>query len=107
MDKRLQREFKTVKSMIEIYCRKKHISKGAHKTMAPCVECSKLIDYAQTRLEACKFGSNKAVCAKCKVHCYKPEMREEIKKVMRIAGPRMIYKHPIMLVRHVVDMAKY
>ena len=28
----------------------------------------------------------KTFCANCKVHCYKPEMREQIRKVMRFSG---------------------
>jgi hypothetical protein len=30
-------------------------------------------------------------------------MRENIRKVMRYAGPRMIYHHPIMALRHLLD----
>jgi hypothetical protein len=30
-------------------------------------------------------------------------MREKIREVMRYAGPRMIYRHPIMAVFHLID----
>jgi hypothetical protein len=33
-------------------------------------------------------------------------MREEIKTVMRYAGPRMVYKHPIMGFRHLFRKMK-
>jgi len=37
------------------------------------------------------------------VHCYKPEMRERIRGVMRFAGPRMALRHPLLAVRHLLD----
>ena len=49
---------------------------------------------------------NKTFCSNCKVHCYSPEMREEIKKVMRFSGPRMIAYHPVMAIRHVKETKK-
>ena len=36
----------------------------------------------------------------CPVHCYKPAMRQKIKEVMRMAGPRMLFLHPIETVKH-------
>ena len=41
-------------------------------------------------------------CRNCKVHCYKPEMREKIREVMRYSGPRMIFHHPAAAIRHVI-----
>lgn len=89
-------EEKTVSKMIEIYCRKAHDSKS--NTLCP--NCSKLLDYAGDRIEHCPHGERKPVCAKCKVHCYKPLMRTEIKKVMRYSGPKMIYKSPFLSLRY-------
>ena len=83
--------------MISIFC------KSNHKLQNICDDCRELRDYALERLEKCPFGEDKPTCAKCAVHCYKPVMREKIRKVMRYAGPRMIYKHPIMAIRHLFD----
>jgi len=33
-------------------------------------------------------------------------MLEEIRKVMRWAGPRMIFNHPVLAVRHVIETKK-
>lgn len=30
-------------------------------------------------------------------------MRQQIKKVMRFSGPRMIIYHPVMAVRHLIE----
>lgn len=80
--------------MIWIYCK-------AHKhDNVLCSECSELVEYSNNRLDACKFGNIKTFCSKCKVHCYKPEMRENIKKVMRYSGPRILFYNPLMAIKH-------
>ena len=33
-------------------------------------------------------------------------MRERIREVMRFSGPRMIFHHPVMAVRHVIESKK-
>ena len=48
-------------------------------------------------------GETKLACAKCPIHCYQPEVREKVKAVMRYAGPRMIWRHPILALRHWLD----
>lgn len=48
----------------------------------------------------------KTFCSNCKVHCYKPDMREKIREVMRFSGPRMLFYHPIMAIRHVMESRK-
>jgi hypothetical protein len=45
----------------------------------------------------------KPVCVKCPVHCYQRFRREQVKAVMRYAGPRMLWRHPILSLRHWVD----
>ena len=84
--------------MIRIYCRGKH---GTERGL--CRECSSLQGYAWNRLQKCPFQEGKTTCAKCPVHCYRPEMREQIRKVMRYAGPRMLLRHPIMTLWHMLD----
>lgn len=83
--------------MIGIYCHDHH---GGE---ALCPDCSALREYAMARLERCRFGADKPKCSACPVHCYKPAMREKIREVMKYAGPRMMLKHPVMAVGHVVD----
>ena len=92
----LEQERATLRAMIRIYC------KGQHGEDPLCEECSHLWDYAEERLAKCPFGVEKPTCQNCTVHCYKPEMRQQIQEVMRYAGPRMIWHHPLMAVRHLV-----
>jgi hypothetical protein len=96
--RRMIREKRTVEAMLRVYCH------GMHKTRdGLCNECRELLDYAGKRLDRCPFQENKTTCANCRVHCYKPTMRVQIKTVMRYAGPRMIYHHPVLAIFHFVD----
>ncbi len=90
------RERKTIEVMIGMYCHGHHGDKGKK----PCPECTELLDYAVTRLEKCPFQEDKPTCATCPVHCYKPDMREKIREVMKYAGPRMLYRHPFLSGAH-------
>ena len=95
---RLRREERTVEAMIHLYCRGRHGSKGEL-----CDECSELLAYARLRLDKCPFGANKPTCQQCPVHCYQPGKREKIRQVMRYAGPRMMLRHPVLAVLHLID----
>ena len=92
----LDREKRTIRVMVAMYCRGHH--DGSAESL--CSECTELADYAEQRLEKCPFGPDKGPCSKCRIHCYKPQMRNRIQAVMRYAGPRMLTKHPIMGLRH-------
>lgn len=93
--KRLNREWETMEAMVKIHCRDLH---GSSAT--PCAECQGLLDYAYVRLERCRFGTEKPTCANCPVHCYQRNRREQVKAAMRYAGPRMLWEHPFMSLRH-------
>ncbi|MDO4196841.1 MAG: nitrous oxide-stimulated promoter family protein [Prevotellaceae bacterium] len=102
---RIEQEKKTVRQMVEIYCRgKKHMSKEGRRTRQSqlCEECSALLDYAYQRLDHCKFGDKKPTCKKCPIHCYKPAMKKQMREVMRYAGPRMMWHHPIAAIKHLI-----
>ncbi len=66
-------------------------------------ECAELEAYAHARSERCPFMEEKTFCSNCTVHCYRPEMRERIRTVMRSAGPRMIFHPPVMARRHMIE----
>ena len=86
-----------MKAMIGLYCE-------AHHEGSPlCVKCRALEQYAEARLLNCPFGEGKTVCNLCPVHCYKQDRREEIRQVMRYAGPRMLLRHPYLTLMHFHD----
>ena len=92
----LSQERETLKAMMVIYCQDHHPGPPL------CLECSQLWVYAEERLAKCPFGVEKPTCQNCTVHCYRPEMRQRTKEVMRYAGPRMIWRHPLMAIRHLI-----
>ncbi|MBI5820827.1 MAG: nitrous oxide-stimulated promoter family protein [Verrucomicrobia bacterium] len=98
---RFDRERRTVAAMIRLYCRHQH---GSPDHL--CTECAELWDYVQRRLERCPFQENKPTCAECPVHCYQPARRTQIQAVMRHAGPRMLWRHPVLAIRHLLDGTK-
>ena len=82
--------------MIQIFCSHHHsVSRGEL-----CKDCFSLYMYAIKRLDCCPFGSEKGNCSSCKIHCYKPDMREKMCEVMRFAGPRMMWYHPVDAIKH-------
>ncbi len=93
---KIEREKRIVTQMIKLYCRHKEKNKEL------CDRCRQLTLYATARLDHCKYGNNKKSCKRCPIHCYKPEMKAQIKQVMRWAGPRMLFYHPIECIRHVL-----
>ncbi len=91
----INREEKTIAAMIRIYCTHHH-ARGT----STCSDCDELLHYARERLGKCPFGAGKPKCSRCRIHCYRPEMRDRIRAVMRFAGPRMLLKHPLLAAAH-------
>lgn len=98
VNKKRQFEKEMVSLMIQVYCRGHH---GTGKK-GLCPECAALEAYAHMRSDRCPFMETKTFCSNCKVHCYKPCMRQKIQAVMRYSGPRMLLYHPITTIRHVI-----
>jgi len=94
---RIEKDKRTLEFMIDLYCEKKH-----GLGLDNCHECKALYDYAENRLEKCRYGENKTSCKKCKTHCYRPDMREKIKEVMRFSGPRVLIYRPHHYIRYVM-----
>ena len=97
-----ENEKKVVSLMIRLYCNGNHGTKNG----VLCDDCKALSEYAKARVKHCPHMETKTFCSNCRTHCYKPEMREKIRAVMRWSGKRMIFHHPVMAVRHVIEMKK-
>lgn len=95
---RLQREQCTIAAMLNFYCKHHH---QHQKNLCP--ECEQLFTYATQRLRTCPFSHQKPTCAKCTIHCYSKVMQQRIKQVMRYSGPRFLFRHPWLTLRHLID----
>lgn len=98
--RRLRREYHTIESMLQISCAHRHASACSHNGLCP--QCAELLAYAGQRLAKCPYGENKPTCAKCPVHCYRRAQREQVREVMRYAGPRMLWRHPWQALLHLL-----
>lgn len=97
---KVEREKQVVKLMIALYCRGKgHVSRVDDL----CPNCAELLSYAHARLDRCRYANEKPSCTRCPVHCYKPQMREQIRQVMRYSGPRMLMHSPVIALHHLWD----
>lgn len=95
---RINEEKKIIDEMISIYCRKKHKNKEL------CSECQALQTYAFKRLEQCRYGESKNFCNRCSTPCYAKQQKEQIREVMRFSGPRMLFYHPITVIKHLFQL---
>lgn len=89
-------ELEVVGEMVRLYCRKQHGTRAGRL----CGECGELLAYATERISRCPFMETKTFCSSCEVHCYVPDKREAIRRVMRFSGPRMLLHHPLLVMRH-------
>lgn len=98
--KKISREIVTIEKMIKIY-------EKAHPAPEDNPEHYQILfSYAVKRLNKCRYGEEKPACKQCPIHCYQPKQREQMKIIMRWAGPKMLYHHPILAIRHLIDDKK-
>lgn len=100
MLEKIKHEKNIVNKMINIYCNgKKHKDKNYNNL---CINCNNLLEYSEKRVEKCPFLKKKTFCSLCPVQCYKKEMQNKIKKVMRFSGPRLLLHHPVLTIKHFI-----
>jgi len=97
----IDREKQTIKAMLHIYCRAHHDAPTLTDEL--CDDCRQLLDYACQRLDVCPFHEQKPACNHCTVHCYSRSMRSRIQQTMRFSGPRMLWRHPLLALLHMID----
>lgn len=90
----IEEEKEVVEVMIRLYCTHKE------RNVELCESCAELLEYAKNRLDRCPFADKKGSCKNCSIHCYKATYRIKMQEIMRFAGPRMLFYHPVMAIRH-------
>lgn len=89
--KKRAREKAVVALMIKIYAQQ-------HDDIV----ANKLLAYVNERIDKCPLMAKKTFCSRCKIHCYQTYYRQQIKKVMRYSGPRLIFYHPLLVIKHMM-----
>lgn len=98
----IQREQRTIRHMIEIYCRRQR-----HQTTAGlCASCAAMLRYAEERIASCPVAGAKPACGLCRSNCFSTKMHYEFAQIMRYAGPRMLVRHPLLTMAHVFDAVR-
>jgi len=98
---KLEREKVTIQKMVKIYC------DGHHKPDGElCTECQDLLEYAVDCVVHCPYGEEKPACGLCRINCFLKDRYTKISSVMRYAGPRMLFKHPILAFSHIYDAVR-
>lgn len=101
-------EIRLVDSMIDLYAVAHHSYSSqvdAENIDAAVPDTEALKAYTHKRIEQCRYRSEKqkkTFCNVCPIHCYKPEMRRQIRAVMRYSGPRMLFRHPILSLQYLI-----
>lgn len=102
---KVEEEKKTIDFMIRLYCKKNH--KSAYKEKKLCVECEEIREFAHLRIDKCPMKETKTFCSTCHIHCYGKVKREEIRRIMKWSGPRMLIYNPPMAIKHVLNTLKH
>lgn len=100
MSNRIDQEKETFLEMVTLYCRHRL------KAMSVPEPYEQLVNYAYKRLERCRWGTKKPNCHQCRVHCYAPDKRQQVREIMKWAGPRMIIYAPIKAMRYLINSMK-
>lgn len=104
--RRRMREQLVISQMIAIWCAGHHPAdertETAHCGTAICPACANLDRAAQRHTANCPHMADKTSCQACARHCYPPKEAQAIRAVMRYAGPRMVYRHPVAAIRHIL-----
>ena len=97
----LEREKVTIQKMVKIYCDRYHKPDGEL-----CAECRDVAEYAVECVTRCRYGEDKPACGLCPTNCFREDSYSRIAAIMRYAGPRMLFKHPILALNHIYDAVR-
>lgn len=94
-------DLEVLASFIGLYCKAKHPDRNARipavlqrkKGQQPllCSDCADLLEHGMKKRALCPLEP-KPACKHCHIHCYTPEYRQQIRKIMAYSGKRMILK---------------
>jgi hypothetical protein len=110
-----RKEIKDLRVLVlftDIYCRANHPGRQLQSVQLEaasdrlnldrhqyCEDCAAFLAYAIKRRIVCPLDP-KPACKHCPVHCYKPDMRDKVREVMRFAGPHLMKRGRVDLLWH-------
>lgn len=96
---RRQKKHDIVVQMVDIYC-----SGNKHKLdeNGKCADCDLLLRYSKSRTDRCPYINETLFCSNCPTPCYRPDMKERMRDLMKYAGPRLFFKRPFTVIWHMI-----
>ena len=94
------KDIRLIGRFVEVYCIGRHnISQrsdywlpGDLGRLSLCQECAGFLGYAVNRRLNCPIEAEKPSCKRCRIHCYAPRQRAQVREIMSYAGKRMILR---------------
>jgi len=114
LNDRKSKDLKVLCNFISIFCRENHQTEDktafsykadgwcqvtGNKELVLCQDCSGLLKHGVVKLLLCPYDP-KPMCKKCKTHCYAPDYRGKMQKVMRFSGSYLIKHGRLDLIFH-------
>ena len=93
----MENERKTLTAMRQLYCHDHHAGGTSHARNAATLQSMPIA------ARGLPFSNGQATCGHCRIHCYRAEARAAIQEIMRYSGPRMLWRHPLLAIRHMRD----
>jgi hypothetical protein len=100
---RTQRDLRTLVAFVHTYCKRNHqdlprqemksfnVPELSRKPVCLCADCTKLLQHAIVKRTHCPRDP-KPDCKHCPTHCYAPEYRAKIRKVMMFSGRYLVMR---------------
>ena len=96
---RLDREYRTMHCMVQIYCADHHATAGG----ALCGECGEFLGLRAAPAREVPVRRRKAGLRQVPDPLLQAAQREQARSIMRYAGPRMVLRHPWLSLTHMLD----
>lgn len=104
-DKKLLADLRTLARFVEVFCDGNHpadvrrpvrmrthdVAGIAGHPVELCPECTRLLMHAFVKRSRCPMNP-KPACKHCPNHCYAPEYRQRIRKVMAYSGRKLVLR---------------
>ncbi len=114
IDVRIGKDVRLLADFVEVFCRENHHAQP-RQLFAPddaglrdalgnrdpvlCADCRRLLHHAAAKRVQCPYDP-KPICKKCPTHCYAPDYREKMRRVMRFSGLYLVKRGRLDMLFH-------
>jgi hypothetical protein len=99
LNRQQAKDMSIVGRFTEVWCSGHHHSNrqtflvpGSQQTLQLCPECTAFMEYVVKKRLICPLEAEKPSCKHCRIHCYAPQQRAQVKQIMAWSGRRMILR---------------